>query len=246
MKHSSHTKDGDIMEKRIVYIAYLIIAFVFFDFFYGFSDWVASWQMWNWYLIILLLTIASLLIIKYKQNQRKLALEQYAKENDRRRIQLGQLLLFEQLDQLGDTSFSELLQRFFELQNYEQVEMVTDATSKGYDLMMWYQGQKVLVKYFKRVPMIKNVYTDTEGLDFALGELVTLKEIREFYGCMKDYDIQADIAIALSTSDFEEEAALFAHRNGMTLMNGHDFYRELNQLKEEEVSADFSQEASVS
>ena len=93
------------MEKRIVYIAYLIIAFVIFDFFYGFTDWVATWQMWNWYLVILLLTITSLLIIKYKQNQRKLALEQYVKENDRRRIQLGQLLLFEQLEQLNEGSF---------------------------------------------------------------------------------------------------------------------------------------------
>ena len=86
------------------------------DFCYGFSDWVASWQMWNWYLVILLITITSLLIIKYKQNQRKLALEQYAKENDRRRIQLSQLLLFEQLNQLNEELFSELLQRFFELE----------------------------------------------------------------------------------------------------------------------------------
>ena len=93
------------MEKRVVYIAYLIIAFVIFNIFYGFTDWVASWQMWDWYLIILLLTIVSLLIIKYKQNQRKLAVEQYAKENDRRRIQLSQLLLFEQLDKLNDELF---------------------------------------------------------------------------------------------------------------------------------------------
>ncbi len=47
----------------------------------------------------------SLLVIKYKQNQRKLAVEQYAKENDRRRIQLNQLLMFEQLSKMNDAMF---------------------------------------------------------------------------------------------------------------------------------------------
>ena len=150
------------MEKRVVYIAYLIIAFVFFNFFYGFTDWVASWQMWDWYLIILLLTIVSLRMIKYKQNQRKLAVEQYAKENDRRRIQLSQLLLFEQLDKLNDELFHELLQRFFELQGYEELEVSSNPITCGYDFMMWNQGQKIIVKYFKRVPMIENLYTDPE------------------------------------------------------------------------------------
>ena len=234
------------MEKRVVYIAYLIIAFVIFNFFYGFTDWVASWQMWDWYLIILLLTIVSSLIIKYKQNQRKLAVEQYAKENDRRRIQLSQLLLFEQLDKLNDELFHELLQRFFELQGYEELEVSSNPITCGYDFMMWNQGQKIIVKYFKRVPMIENLYTDPEGLDFALGELVTLKEIREFYGSMKDYDIQADIAIALSTSDFEEEALLFASRNGIKLMNGHEFYEALNGLKEEKTTISPSPQVSVS
>lgn len=230
------------MEKRVVYIAYLIIAFVVFDFCYGFSDWVASWQMWNWYLIILLITITSLLIIKYKQNQRKLALEQYAKENDRRRIQLSQLLLFEQLNQLNGELFNELLQRFFELEGYEQIESVTDPASHGYDLIMWKEGQKIIVKYFRRVPIIENVYTDTDGLDLALGELVSIKEMREFYGAMKDYDIQADIAIALTTSDFEEEATLFGTRNGIMLMNGYAFYQALDQLKEDESKVECEQE----
>ena len=234
------------MEKRIVYIAYLIIAFVFFNFFYGFTDWVATWQMWNWYLVILLLTIASLLIIKYKQNQRKLALEQYVKENDRRRIQLGQLLLFEQLEQLNEGSFYELLQRFFELQGYKAVEVSKDSETSGYNLLMWDEGKKIIVKCFKRVPMVKNLYTDADGLDFALGELVGLNEVREFYGCMKDFDVQADIAIVLSTSDFSKEAMLFAARNGIHLMNGHQFYHALHELKEEELSENISREMCLS
>ena len=32
---------------------------------------------------------------------------------------------------------------------------------------------------------------------------------------MKDYDVQADIAIALTTSDFEEDAMLFGSRNAV-------------------------------
>ena len=120
------------MEKRIVYIAYLIIAFVIFDFFYGFTDWVATWQMWNWYLVILLLTIISLLIIKYKQNQRKLALEQYVKENDRRRIQLGQLLLFEQLEQLNEGSFFDYYNVFL---NYKGIKKLRSVkTQKPLDI----------------------------------------------------------------------------------------------------------------
>lgn len=241
-----HNTDGDVMEKRVVYIAYLIIAFVIFDFCYGFSDWVASWQMWNWYLVILLITITSLLIIKYKQNQRKLALEQYAKENDRRRIQLSQLLLFEQLNQLNEELFSELLQRFFELEGYEHIERVNDPAEQGYDLIMWKQGQKIIVKYFRRVPVIENVYTKTESLDLALGELVSLKEIREFYGVMKDYEVQADIAIALTTSDFEEDAMLFGSRNAVTLMNGDAFYEVLDYLKEDQLKMEYEREVFVS
>lgn len=235
-----------MMEKRVVYIAYLVLAFVIFDFCYGFSDWVASWQMWNWYLIILLITITSLLIIKYKQNQRKLALEQYAKENDRRRIQLSQLLLFEQLNQLNEELFTELLQRFFELEGYESIESVINPATHGYHLIMWKEGQKIIVKYFRRVPRIENIYTDTDDLDLSLGELVSLKEMREFYGAMKDYDIQADVAIALTTSDFEEDATLFGTRNGMTLMNGYAFYQALDQLKEHESQVECEEEVLLS
>lgn len=234
------------MEKRIVYIAYLIIAFVFFNFFYGFTDWVATWQMWNWYLVILLLTIASLLIIKYKQNQRKLALEQYVKENERRRIQLGQLLLFEQLEQLNEDSFRELLKRFFELEGYKEVEVSQDPDTSGYDLLMWNEGEKIIVKCYKHVPMVKNLYTDAEGLDIALGELVSLKEVREFYGCMKDFEVQADIAILVSTSDFSKEAMLFASRNQIHLMNGHQFYHALHELKDEDLNENIAAEMSLS
>lgn len=100
--------------------------------------------MWNWYLIILLLTIAALLLIKYKQNQRKLALDEYSKQNERRRLQLSQLVLFEQLEHLSDESFNQLLKLFYELKGYESVEVATNPATQGYDLLMWSQGEKSL------------------------------------------------------------------------------------------------------
>lgn len=220
------------MEKRIVYISYLILAFVFFNFFYGFTDWIKSWQVFEWYLVILMGTIISLLLIKYKQNQRKLAVEKYAKENDRRRIQLHQLLMFGQLSKLTDEMFSELLKRCFELQGYDDVEISHQQERSGYDLILWQQGKKIIVKIFKKVPMTENLYTDSEGLEFALGELVTLSEMREFYGSVKDYEVQADLALVISTSDFEEEALLFAGRNGVETMTGYEFYQLLNELSD--------------
>ena len=59
---------------------------------------------------------------------------------------------------------------------------------------------------------------------------------------MKDFDVQADIAIVLSTSDFSKEAMLFAARNNMHLMNGHQFYHALHELKEEDLSENISYE----
>ena len=150
----------DKMEKRIVYVSYVIIAFVLFNFFYGFTDWIKSWQVLDWYLIILMGTIMSLLVIKYKQNQRKLAVEQYAKENDRRRIQLNQLLMFEQLSKMNDEMFCELLKRCFELLGYSDIQVSHPSDRLGYDLTVWHQGKKMIVKIFKKVPMIENIYTN--------------------------------------------------------------------------------------
>ncbi len=230
----------DKMEKRIVYVSYVIIAFVLFNFFYGFTDWIKSWQVLDWYLIILMGTIMSLLVIKYKQNQRKLAVEQYAKENDRRRIQLNQLLMFEQLSKMNDEMFCELLKRCFELLGYSDIQVSHPSDRLGYDLTVWHQGKKMIVKIFKKVPMIENIYTNPEGLEFALGELVTLNEIREFYGSVKDYEVQADLSLVISTSDFEEEALLFAGRNGVETMNGYEFYQLLDELKDGKSTASFS------
>lgn len=224
------------MEKRIVYMAYLIIAFVVFDFFYGFTDWIAKWEMWNWYLIILLLTIAALLLIKYKQNQRRLAVDEYSKQNERRRIQLSQLVLFEQLEQLSGESFNQLLKLFYELQGYDSLEVVQDVSKVGYDLMMWQEGKKIIVKWFRCVPLVKDLYTDPEGLEMSMGDLVHVSAIREVLGAMKDFDVQADEAIIITTSDFEEDAIEFASRNNLQLIAGHELYRALEELRDEGVS----------
>lgn len=220
------------MEKRIVYIAYLIIAFVIFDFFYGFTDWIAKWQMWNWYLIILLLTIAALLLIKYKQNQRKLALDEYSKQNERRRLQLSQLVLFEQLEHLSDESFNQLLKLFYELKGYESVEVATNPATQGYDLLMWSQGEKIIVKWFKCVPLIKDLYTDPAGLEMSVGDIVGVSDIRGVLGAMQDFDVQADQAIVITTSDFNDEAKDFANRNHIELLTGYEFYHEIENLRE--------------
>lgn len=220
------------MEKRIVYIAYLIIVFVVFDFFYGFTDWIAKWQMWNWYLIILLLTIAALLLIKFKQNQRKLALDEYSKQNERRRLQLSQLVLFEQLEHLSGDSFNQLLKLFYELKGYESIELSTHPLTQGYDLLMWSQGEKIIVKWFKCVPLIKDLYTDPEGLEMSVGDLVGVSEIRDVLGAMQDFDVQADQAIVITTSDFDEAAKEFAKRNQIELLAGYEFYQEVENLRE--------------
>lgn len=225
-----------MMEKRIVYIAYLIIAFVVFDFFYGFTDWIAKWEMWNWYLIILLLTIAALLLIKYKQNQRRLALDEYSKQNERRRIQLSQLVLFEQLEQLSGESFNQLLKLFCELQGYDSLEIINEVSKIGYDLIMWREGRKIIVKWFRCVPLVKDLYTDPEGLKMSMGDLVSVAAVREVFGAMKDFDVQADEAIIITTSDFEEEAIEFANRNHLQLIAGHELYRALEELRDEGVS----------
>lgn len=220
------------MEKRIVYIAYLIIAFVVFDFFYGFTDWIAKWQMWNWYLIILLLTIAALLLIKYKQNQRKLALDEYSKQNERRRLQLSQLVLFEQLEQLSEESFDQLLKLFYELKGYESVEISTQKSTNGYDLLMWSQGEKIIVRWFKCIPLIKDLYTDPEGSYMSAGDLVGISSVREVLGAMEDFEVQADQAIMITTSDYDEEAKEFAKRNKVNLIAGYEFYQEIEMIRE--------------
>lgn len=220
------------MEKRIVYIAYLIIAFVVFDFFYGFTDWIAKWQMWNWYLIVLLLAIAALLLIKYKQNQRKLALDEYSKENERRRLQLSQLVLFEQLEHLSEDSFNQVLKLFYELKGYESIEVASHPSVQGYDLLMWSQGEKIIVRWFKCVPLIKDLYTDPAGLEMSVGDLVGIESVREVLGAMQDFEIQADDAFIITTSDFSEEAQAFAKRNHINLLAGYEFYQEIENLRE--------------
>ena len=63
---------------------------------------------------------------------------------------------------------------------------------------------------------------------------------------MKDYDVQADIAIALTTSDFEEDAMLFGSRNAVMLMNGDAFYEVLDHLKEDQLKMEYEREVFVS
>lgn len=222
------------MEKRTVYISYLVILVVVLNYMYGFSDMIRSFQMWDWYLVVTVMTILCLLVIKYKQNQRKLAVEQYAKENDRRRIELNQLVMFEQLRQLNEENFSELLRCYFELQGFDSIEESDNPNRDGYHFLLWDEGRKIVVKYFKKIPHVEEVYMNEDGESYTLGEQVTLSEVREFYGVMQDYDIQADTALLINTGDFEEEALLFASRNGMEVMSGYDFYQALDEMKVED------------
>ena len=141
-------------------------------------------------------------------------------------------MLFEQLEQLSETSFSQLLKLFYELKGYESVEIVSNPITLGYDLCMWSQGEKIIVKSFKCTPLIKDLYTDSEGIEMSAGELVGIADVRHILGAMKDYNVQADQAIIITTSDFDEEAKEFAKRNQIQLLSGDEFYREIEVLRE--------------
>jgi len=238
-----YNKVGDNkMEKRIVYLAYLIIIFVVFNFMYGFTERIRSWQLWNWYLIIVLLLMGTLVFIKYKQNQHKYALRQQIKEIDLCRLRLNQLLLFEQFEKLDDDKFSQFLKQFYQLKGYEAIEVVTDRQQMGCDLILWREGQKTMLKWFKNVPLTTSLYTESLDYQFEAGELVSLSEVREAYGAMKDFNVQADELILLSTSSFDEAALDFASRNEICILDGESFYYELEQLREPraQVSEEFA------
>ena len=185
-------------------------------------------------LIILLLTIAvfiSWLNIN-KINVKIRQLDEYSKQNERRRLQLSQLVLFEQLEHLSDESFNQLLKLFYELKGYESVEVATNPATQGYDLLMWSQGEKIIVKWFKCVPLIKDLYTDPAGLEMSVGDIVGVSDIRGVLGAMQDFDVQADQAIVITTSDFNDEAKDFANRNHIELLTGYEFYHEIENLRE--------------
>jgi len=220
------------MEKKIVYIAYLIIFFVVFNFLFGFTDRVRDWQLWNWYLVILLMVMSFLLFIKYKQTQRKAGLNERIKETDQYRLELNQFLLLSQFGQFDDNKFNQFLVKFFKLKGYESIEVALNREESGYDLMMWSAGEKILLKWFKNAPMMVSLYSGTLEEHFEEGVPVTLKDAREAFGVMKDFDIQADQLILLSTNKFDPEVIEFANRNELKLMNGEDFYYELEQLRE--------------
>lgn len=49
---------------------------------------------------------------------------------------------------------------------------------------------------------------------------------------MQDFDVQADQAIVITTSDFNDEAKDFANRNHIELLTGYEFYHEIENLRE--------------
>jgi len=220
------------MDKKVVYCAYLIVIFVIFNFTYGFTDKIKSWQMWNWYLVILLLVLGALLFIKYQQSQRKILLSEHIKETNRCRLQLNRLLLYEQFNGLDEEKFNQFLKKFYLLKGYEEIEIASDREKLGYDLMMWSQGQKIMLKWFKHVPLITNLCNDTLDYQFEPGELVSVQEAREAYGVMNDYEIQADQLILVSTSSFDTETIDFATRNQIVMINGEELYYELEQIRD--------------
>ena len=228
------------MEKRIVYIAYLIIVFVVFNFMYGFTERIRSWEVWNWYLVIVLLLMGTLVFIKHKQNQQKYALREQIKEIDYCRLQLNQFLLFEQFEKLDDEKFNHFLKQFYQLKGYKDIEVATNRQQMGYDLILWCEGHKTMLKWFKNVPLMTSIYTEPLDYQFEAGDLVSLREVREAYGVMKDFNVQADELILLSTSSFDEEALDFSKRNQIRLLDGESFYYELEQCREPQ--AHFSEE----
>ena len=227
-----YNKVGDNMEKRIVYISYLIIVFVVFNFMYGFTERIRSWQVWNWYLVIVVVLMGTLVFIKYKQNQQKYALREQIKEIDNCRLRLNQLLLFEQFEKLDDEKFNHFLKQFYQLKGYEEIEVATNRQQTGYDLILWRKGHKTMLKWFKNVPLTTSLYTESLNYQFESGDLVSLSEVREAYGAMKDFNVQADELILLSTSGFDEEALNFAQRNQITILEGESFYYALEQSRE--------------
>lgn len=218
------------MNKQIVYIAYLIVFFVIFNFAYGFTDWIGQWQMWHWYLVVLGAAIGGLLYVKLKQNERKITLSEQIREMEKVRMQLSQLLLYEQLKNLDDSAFGNFLKQVYELKGYHSIE--TAPKSSGYDLVLWKEGMKSVVKWFKTAPLMSHQYKEKTDFSFESGEAVHINQLRETFGAMQDYDVQADNLVVISTSFFDEEAQKFAARNGIELMNGEAFYDELETLRE--------------
>ena len=227
------------MNKQIVYISYLIVFFVIYNFVYGFTDWVGTWQLWHWYLIVLCGVIGVLLYLKLKQQERKIHLTKEISDLEHVRMQLSQLLFFEQLKNLDDPSFNQFLKQVYELQGYHSIE--PGGKELGYDLALWKDGVKFVVKWFKMVPLLSHLYKEKDDFTFEPGQMVGIQQLREAFGAMKDYEVQADELIVISTSCFDEGAKTFAARNGIKLLAGKDFYNELEILREP-ASADYLDE----
>jgi len=218
------------MNKKIVYIAYLIVFFVIFNFAYGFTDWIGSWQLWHWYLVVLCAVIGGLLYLKFKQNARRISLSEQIRDVEQARMKLSQLLLFEQLQNLDDKTFDQFLKQVYELKGYHSIE--TAPSGSGYDLILWKDGIKVVLKWFKTAPLLSHLYKEKKDFSLDGGEEVTIHQMRQAFGAMKDYEVQADKLVIISTSYFDEASQNFATRNGISLMNGEDFYYELEKLRE--------------
>ncbi|HAX73734.1 MAG TPA: hypothetical protein DCY20_09460 [Firmicutes bacterium] len=207
------------MDKITNTIAYIIVLFTLFNFFYGFSNHIQGFAMWHWYLIILSVTIGVLLFIKVKRMKLEQELANVTSKHEAIRLRFQQKDDLQKLYQCTEEQFAKLVCDLYTLEGIEDVEVCEDVDTSGYNLIYWHEGNKTVVKWFKHRPIPLNDF-DVDDLLTTEGDVVTLSQVREFLGVARDYDIQADDAVILTTTNYADDVLEYAKRNNVTLING--------------------------
>ncbi|MGL4338085.1 MAG: restriction endonuclease [Turicibacter sp.] len=218
------------MGKIINNIGYIVIAITVFNFFYGWSDRVVGWSMWNWYLVILAVTVGTLLYIKVKQVQHRAQLETIREKNEQIRLSLLKKDHLETLYKMNDDDFNQLIVDLYKLEGVESIEVTPYKNGQGFHLLMWHQGTKMILKWFKQKPCT-DFKGDVESFIELEGEKVSIEQVREFFGIKNDFNVQADEAILLTTTSYTDEVFEFAKRNNLTLLDGTELLNKISQLK---------------
>ena len=212
------------MDTKIKYMAYLILAFTIFNFFYDTTSFFNGFTLYHGYLICLVMVIVVLLRLKVSQSKQEDDLIRRQKELEHKRWYLSQVKCLEDLKVLDADAFKILIQQLF--QSYG-VEIDTDdsVVTQGMDLSFWEKGEKYIVR----------IQTKDTPYD-------VMTELKLCNGIKYDTAVLADHVIYVSTQICEDEIKAYANRNSIYLIDGEAL---MMKFKEQQIKPQISQEMDV-
>ena len=152
-------------------------------------------------------------------NQGKLAYRQYRKnkQNDQDYLEAEKTIQL-LLDEFGSrpVKFEAYVAEVFKAAGYEDVTVTKASNDGGKDLIMYKNGKK----YVAEVKLYQPAYK------------ISRERIQKLHSAMLDSD--ADGAFFVTTSDFTQNAVLYAGKHEISLLNGYLFGRFVHLLEEED------------